>query len=211
MSIESNPDFPAKRITTEMEWGDLVLNKVVIAQVMEIQAWLEHSSELLKDWNMQKKMKQGFRALFYGPPGTGKTFTASLLGKKTNKQVYKIDLSMVISKNIGETEKNLGILFDIAEHKDWILFFDEADALFGKRTNIRDAHDKYANQEAAYLLQRMEGYPGLVILATNFKENIDKAFTRRIHTIIEFKRLPFIKRKILWLKNYKKNFIISKK
>lgn len=124
--------------------------------------------------------------MFHGPPGTGKTLTASLLGKYAGKDVYKVDLSMVVSKFIGETEKNLANLFAKAENKDWILFFDEADALFGKRTNVRDAHDKYANQEVAYLLQRVEDYNGLVILASNFKSNIDEAFVRRFQSIIHF-------------------------
>ena len=124
--------------------------------------------------------------LFSGAPGTGKKTLASLIGQQSGKEVYRIDLSMVVSKYIGETEKNLSKVFDAAEHKNWILFFDEADALFGKRTNVRDAHDKYANQEVAYLLQRIENYNGLVILATNMKSNIDEAFTRRFQTIINF-------------------------
>jgi SpoVK/Ycf46/Vps4 family AAA+-type ATPase len=122
--------------------------------------------------------------LFIGAPGTGKKTLASLIGQQSGKEVYRIDLSMVVSKYIGETEKNLSKIFDAAEHKNWILFFDEADALFGKRTNVRDAHDKYANQEVAYLLQRIEKYNGLVILASNMKNNIDDAFTRRLQSII---------------------------
>jgi SpoVK/Ycf46/Vps4 family AAA+-type ATPase len=135
---------------------------------------------------MGRRLKPGYRALFHGPPGTGKTLTATLLGKQTNREVFRIDLSRVVSKYIGETEKNLSRLFDKAENKDWILFFDEADALFGKRTDIRDAHDKYANQEAAYLLQRIETYGGLVILATNQRGNIDDAFLRRFQAAIQF-------------------------
>jgi len=126
------------------------------------------------------------RILFIGAPGTGKKTLASLIGQQSGKEVYRIDLSMIMSKYIGETEKNLSKVFDAAEHKDWILFFDEADALFEKKTNVRDAHDKYANQEVAYLLQRIEDYNGLVILATNMKNNIDDAFTRRFQTIISF-------------------------
>jgi SpoVK/Ycf46/Vps4 family AAA+-type ATPase len=108
------------------------------------------------------------------------------LGKYTNRDVFRIDLSLVISKYIGETEKNLSKLFDRAKNKNWILFFDEADAIFGKRTNIRDAHVKYANQEVSYLLQRIESHAGLVIFASNLKNNIDSAFTRRFNSIIEF-------------------------
>ncbi|HQU31014.1 MAG: ATP-binding protein [Planctomycetia bacterium] len=179
-------DFPAEYIETEMEWGDLVLHPNTLLQIREIENWITHNDTLLHEWGMKKKIKPGYRALFYGPPGTGKTLTATLLGKYTDKDVFRVDLSRVVSKYIGETEKNLSRLFDKAENKDWILFFDEADALFGKRTDIRDAHDKYANQEAAYLLQRIEGYDGLVILATNQRGNIDDAFVRRFQNIIHF-------------------------
>lgn len=178
--------FPAKRIETEMDWEDLVLNPFTLKQIRELETWIKHGDTLLQGWGMHKRIKPGYRALFHGPPGTGKTLTASLLGKYTGKPVYRIDLSMVVSKFIGETEKNLGSLFAKAEDKDWVLFFDEADALFGKRTNVRDAHDKYANQEVAYLLQRVEDYNGLVILATNLKSNIDDAFLRRFQSIIHF-------------------------
>ena len=124
--------------------------------------------------------------LFIGASGTGKKTFASFIGQQLGKDVFRIDLSMIVSKYIGETERNLESVFARAESKDWILFFDEADALFGKRTNVRDAHDKYANQEVAYLLQRIENYNGLVILATNKKNNIDEAFKRRVNTIIHF-------------------------
>jgi SpoVK/Ycf46/Vps4 family AAA+-type ATPase len=126
------------------------------------------------------------KILFIGAPGTGKKTLASLIGEQLGKDVYKIDLSMVVSKYIGETEKNLELLFARAEDKGWILFFDEADALFGKRTNVRDAHDRYANIEVAYLLERIEKYNGIVILATNMKGNIDEAFKRRFQTVINF-------------------------
>ncbi len=178
--------FPAQRITTEMEWSDLVLNAQTLQQIRDLEAWITHSPTILYDWGMKRKLKLGYRVLFHGPPGTGKTLTASLLGKYTGKDVYKIDISMLVSKFIGETEKNLSNLFARAESKGWILFFDEADALFGKRTNVRDAHDKYANQEVSYLLQRVENYDGLVILASNFKSNIDEAFMRRFQSIIHF-------------------------
>ncbi|BAB74840.1 ATP-binding protein [Anabaena sp. FACHB-709] len=191
-------NFPAQRISTEMEWEDLVLNTQTLDQIHDLKAWITHGSTILYDWGMKRKLKLGYRALFHGPPGTGKTLTASLLGKYTNKEVYKIDLSMVVSKFIGETEKNLANLFAKAESKDWILFFDEADALFSKRTNVRDAHDKYANQEVSYLLQRVENYDGLVILSSNFKSNIDDAFIRRFQAIIHFP-LPSSKERLqIW-------------
>ncbi len=195
-------DFPAEYIETQMKWDDLVLNPKTLRQIREIETWISHNATLMNDWGMQKKIKPGFRALFYGPPGTGKTLTASLLGKQTAKDVFRIDLSRVVSKYIGETEKNLSRLFDKAEHKNWILFFDEADALFGKRTDIRDAHDKYANQEVAYLLQRIEGYNGLVILATNQRSNIDDAFIRRFQTVIHFPMPRPEERLLLWQKTF---------
>ena len=179
-------DFPAEYLETGMAWDDLVLHPNTLRHIREIEHWITYNDTLLQEWGMGRKLKSGYRALFYGPSGTGKTLTATLLGKYTGKDVFRIDLSRVVSKYIGETEKNLSKLFDKAEHKNWILFFDEADALFGKRTDIRDAHDKYANQEVAYLLQRIEGYNGLVILATNQRGNIDDAFARRFQAIIHF-------------------------
>lgn len=195
-------DFPAELVTTHMDWNDLVLHPQTESEIKELLVWLQHGNTLLHDYGMKRRLKPGFRALFYGPPGTGKTLTASLLGKHTGRDVYKIDLSMIVSKFIGETEKNLSNLFDRAENKDWILFFDEADALFGKRTNVRDAHDKYANQEVSYLLQRVENYNGLVILATNFKSNIDDAFTRRFQSIIHFPMPRPGERLTMWKKAF---------
>lgn len=202
-------NFPAELIETELDWQDLVLNDSTIKEIKEIETWLLYNDILLHEWNMKSKIKPGYRVMFYGAPGTGKTLTASLLGKYTQKDVYRIDLSMIISKYIGETEKNLSALFDKAINKDWILFFDEADAIFGKRTNVRDAHDKYANQEVSYLLQRIESHPGLVILASNFKSNIDTAFTRRFQSIIEFEVPQYNERLQLWENNLPKNIQIA--
>jgi AAA+ superfamily predicted ATPase len=191
-------EFPAKRLATQMEWTDLVVDEFTMRQLDELRIWLEHSPKLYKEWGMGKKLKPGYKALFHGAPGTGKTVTAALLGKLYNLDVYRVDLSMVISKYIGETEKNLEKVFKKAENKNWILFFDEADALFGKRTGITDAHDKYANQEIAYLLQRLEDYPGLVILASNMRNNVDEAFTRRLQSIIHFQKPQARERFRLW-------------
>ncbi len=193
-------NFPAQRMETQQEWDDLVLNAQTRQQVKELETWLEHGNTLLDDWGMRRKIKPGFRALFHGPSGTGKTLTASLLGKYTKREVYKIDLSMVVSKFIGETEKNLDNLFAKAENKNWVLFFDEADALFGKRTNVQDALDKYANQEVSYLLQKLEGYGGLAILACNFIKNIDTAFIRRFQSIVHFPMPGPEERLLLWQK-----------
>jgi SpoVK/Ycf46/Vps4 family AAA+-type ATPase len=151
---------------------------------------------------MRRKLRPGCRALFFGPPGTGKTLTAALLGQIAGKQVYRVDLSMVVSKYIGETEKNLASLFDKAEHKDWILFFDEADSLFGKRSQVRDARDRYANQEISFLLQRIEVFDGLAILASNLTNNVDSAFSRRFEHMVHFPMPKPNERLALW-----KNFL----
>ena len=191
-------EFPAQQISTELDWDDLVLEENIKEEILEIQAWLEHHQTLFHTWNMGKRIKPGYRSLFYGPPGTGKTLTASLLGKATGLEVYRVDLSKVVSKYIGETEKNLANIFDQAENKQWILFFDEADALFGKRTSTNDAKDRHANQEVAYLLQRVEDFPGVVILATNLKSNIDDAFARRFQSMIYFPMPLPEQRLLLW-------------
>jgi SpoVK/Ycf46/Vps4 family AAA+-type ATPase len=194
-------DFPAKRITTQMNWNDLVLPNKTSQQVTDIVTWLKHHHKISADENLKRKIKPGYRVLFYGPSGTGKTLTAGLIGKQFEKEVYRIDLSQVVSKYIGETEKNLESVFKRAESKDWILFFDEADALFGKRTNVQSSHDKYANQEISYLLQRVEDYPGLMILASNFRHNLDDAFVRRFHAVIHFPIPNAQERYVLWQKS----------
>ena len=187
---EYKPDysigFPAKLITTPLEWEDMVLDYQTHDALEEINTWIEHQHTIMKDWGLKRILKPGYRALFYGPPGTGKTLAATFLGKKNNMDVYRVDLSMIVSKYIGETEKNLAKVFDLAENRNWILFFDEADALFGKRTSTNTSNDRHANQEVAYLLQRIEDFPGTVILATNLKSNIDEAFSRRFQSIIYF-------------------------
>jgi AAA+ superfamily predicted ATPase len=192
------PDFPAKLVTTKMTWDDLILNSKTAQQIDDIKIWLNHNDFFMKTWEMEKRIKPGYRALFYGPPGTGKTLTATLLGKQFEHDVYRIDLSQVVSKYIGETEKNLEKIFNKAENKNWILFFDEADALFGKRSNVQSAHDKYANQEVSYLLQRVEDFPGLIILASNYKSNIDQAFVRRFNAIIHFPMPDQNERHSIW-------------
>jgi hypothetical protein len=191
-------NFPARRIETEREWKDLVLNAHTMQKLESLQNWVLHGKTLLDEWKMASIIKPGYRVLFYGAPGTGKTLAATLLGKYTGRDVYKIDLSTIVSKFIGETEKNLSNLFRSAESHEWILFFDEADALFGKRTSVRDAHDKYANQEVSYLLQRVETYPGLVILASNFRDNMDDAFIRRFQSVVHFPKPQPEERLKIW-------------
>lgn len=181
-----NLNFPAKKITTSLCWNDLVLPYNLREELDDIICWIENQQEIREKWKLNKIVKQGYRCLFYGPPGTGKTLTATLLGKQNNMDVYRVDLSMIVSKYIGETEKNLAKIFDKAGHQNWILFFDEADALFGQRTETQSSNDRHANQEVAYLLQRIEDFPGIVILATNLKENIDEAFFRRFQSALYF-------------------------
>jgi SpoVK/Ycf46/Vps4 family AAA+-type ATPase len=190
--------FPARLIRTELSWSDLVLPDNVMEQVAEIENWIEHGDTLLSDWKMAGKIRPGYRTLFHGPPGTGKTLTACLLGKKTGHDVYRVDISTVVSKYIGETEKNLSRIFDLAEHKKWMLFFDEADALFGKRSETKGANDRYANQEVSYLLQRIEAFEGIIILASNYKTNIDAAFARRFESMIYFPKPDRKERLTLW-------------
>ncbi len=199
---EYKPDytigFPAKLISTPLEWEDMILDYNTYESLEEINTWIAHQHTIMEDWGLKRILKPGYRALFYGPPGTGKTLAATLLGKKNHMDVYRVDLSMIVSKYIGETEKNLAKVFDLAENRNWILFFDEADALFGKRTSANTSNDRHANQEVAYLLQRIEDFPGTVILASNLKSNIDEAFSRRFQSIIYFPMPDEELRAALW-------------
>jgi SpoVK/Ycf46/Vps4 family AAA+-type ATPase len=178
--------LPLEPLKTDCQWADLVLNETACQQLNELKECV--------------KSHQHCHALFYGHAGTGKRFAGALLGKELGKEVMRIDLSAMFSKYIGETEKNLTKLFDMAEQQEWILFFDEADALFGKRSEVKDAHDRYANQEVSYLLQRIEDHSGLLILASNRKENIDDAFVRRFHYVIHFPIPEAPERLRLWEK-----------
>ena len=187
--------FPATWVTTGLDWEHLVLDPKTIKSVKEVMRWVSHGEKLMQ---RNKMFNISYPCLFYGPPGTGKSLTAKLIGKKYNKDVFRVDLSMIVSKYVGETEKNLAHLFDRAEGKDWILFFDEADALFSKRTEVNSSNDKWANLEVSYLLQRMEEHKGLTILATNHKDNIDGAMTRRFQSIIYFPPPKEKEREILW-------------
>ena len=207
---EFSSSFPAKRITTPLEWADLILNDYVMDGVQLINEWIENKALIMEEWGLKKFIAPGFRALFYGPSGTGKTLTATLLGKASDMPVFRVDLSMVVSKYIGETEKNLARVFDMAEHRNWILFFDEADAIFGKRTQTTDAKDRYANQEISYLLQRIESYNGLVILASNLKGNIDPAFSRRFQTILHFPMPEASARLKIWENAFSYTGLLSK-
>jgi SpoVK/Ycf46/Vps4 family AAA+-type ATPase len=178
----------AWKIEPRRTWRDIVLPEDSMAQLREICLRVANSHRVLGDWGFGRKLSlgKGASALFTGPSGTGKTMAAEIIANELGLDLYKIDLSGVVSKYIGETEKNLDRVFTAAENANAILFFDEADALFGKRSEVRDSHDRYANIETAYLLQKMEQYEGIAILATNLRQNMDDAFTRRLQFIIEF-------------------------
>ncbi len=193
-----NAQFPAKLIHSPLAWDDLVLDPEVLEEVGQLSAWLQHGPTLMADWGLARSLKPGYRTLFYGPPGTGKTLTATLIGQQAQLDVYRIDLSMVVSKYIGETEKNLARVFDQAQSRNWVLFFDEADALFGKRSTAGNANDHHANQEIAYLLQRVEDFPGVVILASNLRGNMDEAFARRFQSMVYFPMPDAEQRLRLW-------------
>ncbi|MGW1209355.1 ATP-binding protein [Streptomyces sp. NPDC002499] len=178
----------ATKVRTRCGWDDLVLPADRVTQLREICDQVRHRQQVLHTWGFGARLGYGtgLSVLFSGPPGTGKTMAAEVLAHELDVDLYKIDLSGVVSKYIGETEKNLARIFAEASSGNAILFFDEADALFGKRTEVSDAHDRYANIETSYLLQRIEEYEGIVVLATNLRQNIDDAFTRRIRFVVEF-------------------------
>ena len=178
----------AHKVDEFHDWPDLVLAPRALQQLREVCAAEKYRGQVFAEWGFDRRLMQGngLNVLFCGPSGTGKTMSAGIVARELGLDLYKIDLSSVISKYIGETEKHLSQIFNEARSSNAILFFDEADAIFGKRSEVKDAHDRYANIEVAYLLQKMEEYEGIVILATNFRKNIDDAFTRRIHYVVEF-------------------------
>jgi Winged helix domain, variant/ATPase family associated with various cellular activities (AAA) len=178
----------ARKIEPRYEWADLVLPETPITMLSEMVSMVQSRPLVLETWGLGRKLTAGagVSALFSGPPGTGKTLAAQIMANQLGIDLYRIDLSTVVSKYIGETEKNLERIFREASESNAILFFDEADSIFGKRSEVKDAHDRYANIEVGYLLQRMEDYSGVAILATNLRANLDEAFTRRLQFIINF-------------------------
>lgn len=194
----------AQKIEPHYTWADIVLPSEQIAQLRELCDQVIHRTQVYESWGFGQKFSlgKGAHVLFSGPPGTGKTMGADIIAGELGLDLYKIDLATVVSKFIGETEKNLARIFTEAETSNAILFFDEADALFGKRTEVRDAHDRYANLEISYLLQRMEAYEGVTILATNLRKNMDEAFMRRMHFIVEFPFPDVAHRQRIWQKSW---------
>lgn len=194
------------KIIPRYEWNDLVLPKERTGQLKEICNQMKNNCRVFGEWGFGRKIAhgRGLSVLFAGPSGTGKTMAAEVIAHELQLDLYKIDLSGVVSKYIGETEKNLAKVFQEAQTSNAILFFDEADALFGKRTEVSDAHDRYANIETSYLLQKMDEYEGMVILATNLRENMDEAFTRRIRFIVEFPFPDEASRNRIWRTHFPK-------
>jgi SpoVK/Ycf46/Vps4 family AAA+-type ATPase len=188
------------KLEPKFGWEDLILPAETVQLLRQACMRLAHRHTVMHEWGFERKLPygKGVSMLFTGPPGTGKTMSAMVMARAMDAELYRIDLSRVVSKYIGETEKNLSDIFEQASLSGAILFFDEADALFGKRSEVKDAHDKYANMETSYLLQKMEEYDGLTILATNFAQNIDEAFTRRIQYIVKFPFPDARQRELLW-------------
>ncbi|APR87712.1 Cell division protein FtsH [Minicystis rosea] len=190
----------ANKVTARAAWDELVLSRDRVARLREICDHARHRDRVFDGWGFQRKLTtgRGLGVLFAGPPGTGKTMTAGVLAGELGLDLFQIDVARVVDKYVGETEKQLSRLFDEAEGSNAILFFDEADALFGKRTEVHDAHDRYANIEVSYLLQRMDAYEGIIILATNLARNMDQAFVRRLRFIVEFDNPEEHERRELW-------------
>ena len=191
----------AQRIPIGFSWSDLVLPRDTHDAVREVVRFARHRSFLLEDWGFAAKLPygRGVSAIMAGPPGTGKTMVAQLLAKELGYDLYRIDLSQVVNKYIGETEKNLAKIFDEAETSHAVLFFDEADSLFAKRTDVKSSNDRYANLEVNYLLQRMETFDGVTLLATNLEQGLDDAFKRRVRFSILFELPEEAERKRLWI------------
>ena len=191
----------ARRIEPSAGWSDLVVTPAVSASLHEVTARVRHRALVLDGWHLRRGggRGDGLTAMFSGPSGTGKTLAAEVIARELGVDLHTVDLATVVDKYIGETEKNLDRIFDEAEQVNTVLFFDEADALFGKRSEVRDARDRYANVEVAYLLQRMERFDGLAILATNLRLNIDDAFARRLDVTVDFPKPKAAERLRLWV------------
>jgi SpoVK/Ycf46/Vps4 family AAA+-type ATPase len=195
----------ARRVAPEADWADLVLPELVQIQLRDIVARVRQRVRVLDEWGMARASARGrgLTVLFCGDSGTGKTLSAEVVAHYLGLDLYVIDLSTVVDKYIGETEKNLDRIFVEAERVNGVLLFDEADAIFGKRSEVRDARDRYANVEVAYLLQRMEQFDGVAILTTNLRANVDEAFLRRLDVLVEFPMPDCDSRRQLWTQQFR--------
>ena len=197
----------ARCINSECTWDDIILPEHVLSSLKQIPSHIHCAAQVMENWGYASRMPygRGITALFSGSSGTGKTMAAQIIARDLGVALYQVDLSKTISKYIGETEKNLDVIFDAAERSSAVLLFDEADALFGKRTEVKDAHDRYANVEVAYLLQRMETYSGLAILTSNLKQNMDHGFLRRLRFVIDFPAPDAKHREQIWKRVFPAN------
>jgi SpoVK/Ycf46/Vps4 family AAA+-type ATPase len=189
-----------RRVVTQLNWADLIVPDETRRRLDDLVSAIELRHRVLDEWGFATRFmnSRGIKAMFAGPSGTGKTMAAAILAKSLQLDLQRIELATVISKYIGETEKNLRVAFAAARRANAILFIDEADALFGKRSEVKDAHDRYANVEIAFLLQEMEDHDGVVIIATNLARNIDEAFARRMQFVVEFPLPDSASRERLW-------------
>jgi hypothetical protein len=196
----ASAEFPARPLTTVHTLDDVVLPGAARGRITDLRERIAHRDLVVGEWGFGRHHDNtaGLVALFHGPPGTGKTMTAAALARSCGLAAYVVDLSALVSKYIGETEKSLARVFDRGARERCVLVFDEADAVFGRRTEVADSHDRYANQEVSYLLSRIEEHPGVVVLTTNLLANIDEAFQRRIHVMVEFPEPGPGERSRLW-------------
>lgn len=199
LSASGSPGgLPLHRLGTSLEWDDLVLGSGQLDELETIRAWIGHGDTLLREWDLGSRIQPGYRALFRGPSGTGKTLAAALLGKTTGLTVYRVDLAAVRSRYIGETQEHLARILELGESQRAILLFDEAESLFGRRSDVRDAHDRYVNIDIAWLLRQMEEFPGTVIVTTKLRDDLDETLARRFHSIVEFPNPGADERLRLW-------------
>ncbi len=201
-SPDYSTQFPASKVEVTMDWDDVVISDKLRTEINDLEYWIQFEDDLFNKYGWGKKIKRGYKVIFHGPSGTGKTMVAGLIGKKYGKEVYRVDVSQLSSKYIGETEKNIENLFQQGKNKNWILFFDEGETLFSKRSNSGGNNERYGNQQVGFLLQKIEDHPGIVILATNLKGNLDEAFLRRFQKMIYFELPDETSRWQLWSKSF---------
>lgn len=188
--------FPLKPLSTELDWSDLGLNPKLQKELEGILNWIKHEEVLMDDWKLSQHIKTGYKSLFHGPSGTGKKLAAALIGKSTNREIYEVESSLLLARHFRRNNDHIDSFFGTAERNDWILLFDEADSLFGKRTNIRESNSRYANQEVSYLRQKIEEYGGIILLSTESKDELEFPFP--IDAKITFPEPDRRQRLILW-------------